>query len=61
VRHRGRLLRVGRPADVLTAATRREVYGVEVAVHEVEVAGGRPARVCPPSLARAEAAATRSV
>jgi len=61
VLHRGGLLRMGRPADVLTAATLREVYGVDVAVHEIDVGDGRRARVCLPSLARDRAAASRSV
>jgi iron complex transport system ATP-binding protein len=52
VLHRGRLLRLGRPADVVTAATLREVYGVDVTIHEATLADGRRTRLCVPSLAR---------
>jgi ABC-type cobalamin/Fe3+-siderophores transport system ATPase subunit len=38
------------PAEVLTAATLREVYGVDVVVHEVRGGDGRLARTCVPSL-----------
>ncbi len=48
----GGVLRVGRPADVLTAETLREVYGVPVTVHDLPDREGHPARVCVPVLAR---------
>jgi iron complex transport system ATP-binding protein len=53
VLHEGGLFRLGSPADVLNAATLREVYGVEVTVHEVEMTDGRRTRMCLPSLSRA--------
>jgi iron complex transport system ATP-binding protein len=52
VLHHGTLFRVGRPADVLTPPLLREVYGVDVTVHEVEMADGRRTRTCVPSLRR---------
>jgi ABC-type cobalamin/Fe3+-siderophores transport system ATPase subunit len=52
VLHRGGLLRLGRPADEVTAATLREVYGVDVSIHEVTLADGGRTRICVPWLAR---------
>ncbi len=52
VLHRGTLVSMGGPADVLTPERLRDVYGVEVAVREVETADGSLVRVCLPSLAR---------
>jgi iron complex transport system ATP-binding protein len=49
--HEGRLARLGPPADVITAATLREIYGVDVEVVTV-TREGRQARVCLPSLGR---------
>ncbi len=48
--HRGRLARLGPPAEVITRETLREVYGVEVTVTELPRADGRVARVCVPTL-----------
>jgi iron complex transport system ATP-binding protein len=52
VLHRGGLACAGPPANVLTPARLRDVYGVDVAVREVEAADGTRVRVCLPSLAR---------
>src|SRR4029453_9991437 len=48
--HHGRLARLGRPDEVITAESLREVYGVEVAITPVVRADGRTARVCVPAL-----------
>ena len=48
--HQGRLASLGPPAEVITRESLREVYGVEVAVTEVQGADGRRARVCVPSI-----------
>ena len=45
----GRLARLGAPADVITSATLRETYGVDVDVVTL-TRDGRPVRVCVPSL-----------
>ena len=47
--HDGRLVRLGPPADVITPATLREIYGVDVDVVTITRAG-RAVRVCVPSL-----------
>jgi iron complex transport system ATP-binding protein len=47
----GRLARLGPTADVITSATLREAYGVDVEVVTI-TRDGRAARVCLPSLAR---------
>jgi iron complex transport system ATP-binding protein len=52
VLHRGALLAAGRPADVITPAMLRDVYRVDVAVHEVERGPGGRTCVCVASLAR---------
>ena len=44
----GRAVCQGSPAEVVTAETMRSVYGVEVEVHELPGAAGRPLRVCLP-------------
>jgi len=49
--HDGRLAHLGPPSDVITAATLRDAYGVDVDVVTI-VRGGRPIRVCLPSLER---------
>jgi iron complex transport system ATP-binding protein len=49
--HRGRLARLGPPAEVITRESLREVYGVDVTVTELPRADGRVARVCVPTLA----------
>jgi iron complex transport system ATP-binding protein len=46
----GRLARLGPPAETITPATLREVYGVDVEVHALPRDGGGVARVCLPSL-----------
>ncbi len=49
--HEGRLVRLGRPEDVITAETLAAVYGVEVEVWVLEdgpAAKGGPRRVCVP-------------
>jgi iron complex transport system ATP-binding protein len=46
----GRLVAIGDPSAVLTAAALRELYGVEVDVVAIS-RGGRPLRVCVPRLA----------
>jgi len=48
--HRGRLARLGPPAEVITRGSLHEVYGVEVTVLEVIRPDGRRARVCIPAL-----------
>ncbi|HKA63771.1 MAG TPA: ABC transporter ATP-binding protein [Methylomirabilota bacterium] len=48
--HHGRLARLGRPDEVITAESLREVYGVQVAITPVARADGRTARVCVPAL-----------
>ena len=47
----GGMLRLGPPDQVITAATLRQLYGVEVTVVELEgtATGGRAARACLPS------------
>jgi len=47
--HDGRLARLGPPAEVITPATLREIYGVDVDVVTITRAG-RAVRVCVPSL-----------
>src|SRR5262245_59597966 len=49
--HRGRLARLGRPDEVITAESLHEVYGVQVTITQVRRADGRTARVCVPALA----------
>jgi iron complex transport system ATP-binding protein len=49
--HGGRLAHLGPPADTITPATLREVYGVDVEVHALPRAEGGVSRVCLPSLA----------
>jgi iron complex transport system ATP-binding protein len=49
--HDGRLARLGPPADVITPATLRETYGVDVDVVTI-MHLGRAVRVCVPSLGR---------
>ncbi len=48
--HEGRLARLGAPDDVVTPASLRETYGVEVEVKELTGADGRRLRVCVPRL-----------
>jgi len=48
--HRGRLARLGPPAEVITRESLRKVYGVEVIVTEVAGVDGRTARVCVPAI-----------
>jgi iron complex transport system permease protein len=48
--HHGRLARLGRPDEVITAESLREVYGVQVTITQVTRADGRTARVCVPAL-----------
>jgi iron complex transport system ATP-binding protein len=50
--HRGELMRVGPPAEVLTAPQLRDVYGVEVEIQQLVLADGRRAQVCVPLLPR---------
>jgi len=49
--HEGRLAHLGVPADVITPATLREIYGVDVNVVTI-TREGRAVRVCLPSLGR---------
>jgi iron complex transport system ATP-binding protein len=48
--HEGRLVRLGPPAETITAESLKLVYGVDIAVMEIAAAGGAR-RVCVPSLA----------
>ena len=48
--HQGRLAGLGTPDEVITRESLREVYGVDVAVHEMVRPDGRVARVCVPAL-----------
>jgi iron complex transport system ATP-binding protein len=48
--HDGRLIADGPPETVVTRATLRQVYGVDVSVAEVEAAGVGRRRVCLPTL-----------
>jgi len=50
--HAGRMARIGPPAEVITGASLRAVYGVEVAVQAV-TSSGVTSRVCLPLLRRA--------
>ena len=54
--HGWRLAALGTPTDVITPASLRALYGVEVNVVAIPDAGGRSTRVCVPSLARREPA-----
>jgi ABC-type cobalamin/Fe3+-siderophores transport system ATPase subunit len=45
-------VRLGTPEEVITPASLREAYGVEVEVRELPRPGIGPVRVCVPSLAR---------
>jgi iron complex transport system ATP-binding protein len=49
--HRGGLLRLGGPEEVITSSTLHEVYGVEVEVRRLD--GARTVHVCIPPLGRA--------
>jgi iron complex transport system ATP-binding protein len=51
--HEGRLARLGPPDEVITPASLRETYGVEVEVQELAGADGRRVRVCVPRLGAA--------
>jgi iron complex transport system ATP-binding protein len=46
--HQGRLVRLGAPAEVITAESLREIYGVEVAVASIQVGAGKERPVCVP-------------
>jgi iron complex transport system ATP-binding protein len=48
--HEGRLVRLGPPAETITPASLKLVYGVDIAVMEIAAPGG-PRRVCVPALA----------
>ena len=50
VLHHGRLARLGRPAEAITAESLPEVYGVQVTITQVTRADGHTARVCVPAL-----------
>jgi iron complex transport system ATP-binding protein len=52
--HAGRLAHLGPTAEVVTPATLRETYGVDVDVVTL-TREGRPVRVCVPSLERSKA------
>ena len=52
--HGGRLAALGAPTDVITPASLRALYGVEVDVVAIPGSGGRATHVCVPSLARHE-------
>ena len=52
--HDGRLTALGAPTDVITPASLRALYGVEVDVVAIPGPGGRSTRVCVPSLAVCE-------
>lgn len=47
--HEGRLARLGPPDEVITAESLKQIYGVDVIVTRVPMAGGRERRVCIPS------------
>jgi iron complex transport system ATP-binding protein len=46
--HRGRLVRLGRPAEVITRESLREIYGADVDVVPLQLNDGRQTRVCAP-------------
>jgi iron complex transport system ATP-binding protein len=52
--HGGRLTRLGTPDDVVTAASLKEIYGVEVEVALVSALDGSLRRVCIPALGSTE-------
>lgn len=47
--HEGRLVRLGVPDEVITAESLRRIYGVDVVVTRVPMAGGGERRVCIPT------------
>ena len=49
--HEGRLVRLGEPDEVITAESLKQIYGVDVAVTRVPLAGGGERRVCIPTVA----------
>jgi iron complex transport system ATP-binding protein len=49
--HEGRLARIGPPAEAITAESLRQLYGVDVVVVSVALAGGVTRPVCIPVLA----------
>ena len=53
--HEGRLVRVGPPGDAITAASLRQLYGVDVEVIEVETESGTRRTACIPLLLRRQA------
>jgi iron complex transport system ATP-binding protein len=55
--HRGGLLRLGEPEEVITSATLQEVYGIEVEVRRLD--GARAVHVCIPPLGRVSRSASR--
>jgi iron complex transport system ATP-binding protein len=48
--HEGRLARTGTPAEVITAASLRQLYGVDVEVMQVAIASGARRTACIPLL-----------
>ncbi len=48
--HQGRLAHLGAPEAVITRATMRAIYGVDVDVVQLAGMGGRPIRLCVPDL-----------
>jgi iron complex transport system ATP-binding protein len=52
--HGGQLAALGAPTDVITPASLRALYGVEVDVVAISGPGGRSTRVCVPSLGQRE-------
>jgi iron complex transport system ATP-binding protein len=59
--HRGELVRVGSPGEVLTPPQLRAVYGVEVEIRPLVLADGRPVHVCVPLLPQGSSATTRPI
>ena len=55
--HEGALSGLGRPEEVITPASLRELYGVDVDVVELDRGGGVRMRVCVPAVTRGDAGA----
>lgn len=56
--HEGKLARIGRPEETITAASLRELYGVSVEIARIETGSGARRTACIPLLQR-ESGATR--